>query len=740
MLLLFLSGISILLVELWLGFWSGDILGLSNADYFQAYFIISIATSTIYLVTQLLFKRIAREGLILIYKEAVDGLLRKKLDFYAKTPVDRIIYRLTKDLLVIDDSFISAVEAILGSVLLIIGGVLILTYATFGIFLIAFFIFGLMLYKKINKNLNINRSLVLLSNDYKSQLQSILMRTLKCIVTLRNLKRENYFDKQYHRINNIYQNAASHLGNASERWLGTRIYLTTTILVTIVYGYVLLYMIVNPDFFVENLWILSFCLNWVNKLGTYSTMFIPNIVAANNHVLAYYRVKEYSLENGEKKKMQKLKVDLKAKAIQLKNVDFRYNKEVKIYKNLNFEVESKEKVCLIGKNGSGRHSMIHLLMKTYESFAQDFKADDILRIFGQDVQSLDPFKLRSKIIYLSSDPVLFYGTVRSNIDPLDIFTDEEIIKALHFMKMLDLLSICDVDQLELTEKEISQCLGFQRQQSFLRGGYGVINEESRFVSHEELPEVSEELSQVSEEEEDSDIEEDEVKKRNDNLGNILEFKSKRRNLNLGNANLRRRMTIFHNRNKVSAEILINSLNEEIAKKKKKSKKSQKYTQKRLWNDFNSYTFSKKERDKLKNFLYTENTKIKNIGIVKLIMATKAFLEKPPILFIDQGGLQIEGLETKNIYDTLWGYLTKSTIIGILSDFDFLLKYDRVCLFENGNIVEDGNPFDMIFSQKSKVCEMINKRNFKLFNKITTIVEQEKREIVKEESSRVDFEG
>jgi hypothetical protein len=62
--------------------------------------------------------------------------------------------------------------------------------------------------------------------------------------------------------------------------------------------------------------------------------------------------------------------------------------------------------------------------------------------FGLEISAkneIDLSILRSKIGYLSQFPTMFTGNIRINIDPENIFTDEEIIKALHFLKLIDCL-------------------------------------------------------------------------------------------------------------------------------------------------------------------------------------------------------------------------------------------------------------------------------------------------------------
>ena len=104
-------------------------------------------------------------------------------------------------------------------------------------------------------------------------------------------------------------------------------------------------------------------------------------------------------------------------------------------------------MALIGKQGSGKHTFLNLILKLYTRQPRDVQTDDVFKMFGRDIDQLDPHTLRKKVGYLAKDPKIFYGTVRTNIDPYGKFTDAEIIKALHFLRIIEYKSTQDIEEL-----------------------------------------------------------------------------------------------------------------------------------------------------------------------------------------------------------------------------------------------------------------------------------------------------
>jgi ABC-type multidrug transport system fused ATPase/permease subunit len=95
-----------------------------------------------------------------------------------------------------------------------------------------------------------------------------------------------------------------------------------------------------------------------------------------------------------------------------------------VLKEINFEIKPGEKIGIVGRTGSGKSSLVLLLCRMIEP-----KLGKIL-IDGEDIKNIHLEFLRDKLSVVSQDPFLIETNVRDNIDPLNKYTDEEILQVM----------------------------------------------------------------------------------------------------------------------------------------------------------------------------------------------------------------------------------------------------------------------------------------------------------------------
>ncbi|KAH8691336.1 putative multidrug resistance protein [Talaromyces proteolyticus] len=118
--------------------------------------------------------------------------------------------------------------------------------------------------------------------------------------------------------------------------------------------------------------------------------------------------------------------------VRLEKYSTRYSPELEPSLNeVSFETRRGERVAIVGRTGAGKSTLALALIRGLE--AESGRID----IDGIDIASVPLEKLRQVITLLPQDPELFDGTLRHNLDPLQRYTDEEMITALHTVRLLD---------------------------------------------------------------------------------------------------------------------------------------------------------------------------------------------------------------------------------------------------------------------------------------------------------------
>lgn len=115
--------------------------------------------------------------------------------------------------------------------------------------------------------------------------------------------------------------------------------------------------------------------------------------------------------------------------VQFKNVTFGYEEDVKVLKNVDFDVKSGETIALVGPTGAGKSTVVNLVSRFYDV------DDGCILIDGTDIRNVQLDSLRTQMGIMTQDNYIFSGTIRENImyGKLDASEEEMIAasKAVH---------------------------------------------------------------------------------------------------------------------------------------------------------------------------------------------------------------------------------------------------------------------------------------------------------------------
>ena len=119
--------------------------------------------------------------------------------------------------------------------------------------------------------------------------------------------------------------------------------------------------------------------------------------------------------------------------IEFRNVSFAYpNTELNALRGVSFRINAGENVAILGRTGSGKSTILRLVMGLYQP------TDGSVLIDGIDVRQLHPGELRGNVGYVPQDVTLFYGSLRDNLTLGAPFTeDADILAAAEIGNLLE---------------------------------------------------------------------------------------------------------------------------------------------------------------------------------------------------------------------------------------------------------------------------------------------------------------
>ncbi|WP_291255481.1 ABC transporter ATP-binding protein [Fusobacterium sp.] len=157
---------------------------------------------------------------------------------------------------------------------------------------------------------------------------------------------------------------------------------------------------------------------------------IQTVIVSSERFFQFMELKEDSL-GGDRE----LKADEIRGSVEFKDVNFSYEKDVAILKNLSFKVDSGKLVAIVGPTGGGKTTIVNLLMKFY-----DISSGEIL-LDGVNIEEYRKSDLRKLFGMVLQDSWLFTGTIAENIKyGNENISDEDIINSAKLACAHDFIS------------------------------------------------------------------------------------------------------------------------------------------------------------------------------------------------------------------------------------------------------------------------------------------------------------
>ncbi|PQD93713.1 multidrug ABC transporter ATP-binding protein [Pradoshia eiseniae] len=404
---------------------AGDITARPVLWLAGGYLFLIVAKVTIQYFQIFSFNKIALAIIQQIRVDVFSKVHQLGMRYFDRTPAGAIVSRITNDTEAIKEMFVGVISAFISSGFFIIGTIIAMfilnVRLAFFCLLILPILYGLMsLYRKLSSRFYQDL------RERLSQLNANLNESLQGMSIIQVFRQEKRLRAEFEEINEKHYMAGMRNIKVDGLLLRPAIDLVYTFALVLILSF---FGITSMDSPIE-IGVLYAFVNYIDRFFEPVNDVMQRLSIYQQAIVAGSRVFAVMDEEEEAPKpMQERDAHIKEGRIEFRDVSFSYDGKRDVLKHISFEAQAGETVALVGHTGSGKSSIINLLMRFYE-----FERGDIL-IDGVSIKEYPMKELRERMGLVLQDAFLFYGTVNDNVrlHSRDI-GDKEIMEAAKFVQ------------------------------------------------------------------------------------------------------------------------------------------------------------------------------------------------------------------------------------------------------------------------------------------------------------------
>lgn len=371
------------------------------------------------------------------HDDLLASVLRAPMSFFDTTPLGRIVARFSEDIKTLDTSTIHIISWLFQVVLEIASTLVVISYST-PYFLVALPFMAVVYIRTLRIYRPINRELKRLDSTSRSPIFAHFSESLTGLSSIRAFNRQSDFlATASDRIN--ANSRVTYNMRMSECWLGSNLGLMNSTIVTL--AGVFAVQAVNAGHLSPSQagMSLSFSISVSHALN----MIILAVAQVEQEMNSYERVRHYTTnidhEAPSESQTPPNPTWPQHGQIVVKDLKMRYRPDTPlVLKGVSFTVQGGERIGIVGRTGSGKSTLMLALLRLVEP--ERLKGDPgPIFLDGVDTCTLGLSELRRAISIVPQLPVIFSGTVRSNLDLFNQCTDAQLWAALEKTNLKDLV-------------------------------------------------------------------------------------------------------------------------------------------------------------------------------------------------------------------------------------------------------------------------------------------------------------
>ncbi|XP_074272990.1 ABC transporter C family member 8-like isoform X1 [Silene latifolia] len=352
----------------------------------------------------------------------MNSIFRAPMLFFDSTPVGRILTRASSDLCILDLEIPYALSHFLAGGIELVGIVVVMAVVTWQVLIVGVFNFLIAHYFQ-KRYIASAREILRINGTTKGPIMNYAAETSQGVITIRAFRKMDQFFYKYLTVVDTDAKLFFYSNTAME-WLLLRIEALENITL---FAFAFL-LILLPNGYVPPGYVglsLSYALS-LKATHVFMVQWYCNIM---NYIISVERIKQFMHIEPECQATFDGMIPLSnwpsRGKIELQDLMVKYQPGAPlVLKGITCTFNEGTKVGVVGRTGSGKTTLISALFRLVEPYSGTICIDDI------DICSIGLKNLRSKLSVIPQEPTLFQGTIRSNLDPLGLYSDADIWEAL----------------------------------------------------------------------------------------------------------------------------------------------------------------------------------------------------------------------------------------------------------------------------------------------------------------------
>jgi len=387
-----------------------------------AYYGLYILQTLIQYIGNLLFARVSYSIVRDIRRDAVANMERLGMSYFDKTPSGSIVSRLTNDTETISDMFSGLLSSFISAIFIFVTTLytmMVLDFRLTGLvllFLPLIFILVNLYRKKSVKIIEKTRS-------FLSDINSKLAESIEGIRIIQAFNQEKRLQEEFDEINEehyVYANRSVALDALFLRPAMSLLKLLGYAVLMAYFGYRGLYIGMTAG-------TMYAFIQYINRLFDPLIEVTQNFSILQTSMVSAGRVFALIDQSNYEPVQADSELAIREGNIRFEHVCFSYDGVNQILDDISFSVKKGETIAFVGHTGSGKSSIINVLMRFYE-----FQSGRVL-IDNVDIRNYSHQELRENMGLVLQEPFLYHGTIKSNIAMYQEISDEEVKAAAEFV-------------------------------------------------------------------------------------------------------------------------------------------------------------------------------------------------------------------------------------------------------------------------------------------------------------------